>query len=239
MRQEGRPEMLVHHLEATMRPAPGGGPRFEVKADDADWGHPGLAGRFTPDFSGFGFRLTADRLAADPEKARRVPFVEEKIWKYIEPHGPIGVVLDYQSAPPGKDADVTTTVNFEGTTVGLPTLGLTGEDATGRLSVHDKIVKLDDVRGRMAGGRVAFSGPIDFQHKPDRYDLAMDLDGVDLTQLPESWQLHRVGVRGRYTGKAGLRLALTARRAGPDRLDGRRPRRRRRGSRHPAGAPRA
>ena len=117
-------------------------------------------------------------------------------------------MLDYQSAPPGKDADVTTTVNFEGTTVGLPTLGLTGEDATGRLSVHDKIVKLDDVRGRMAGGRVAFSGPIDFQHKPDRYDLAMDLDGVDLTQLPESWQLHRVGVRGRYTGKAGLRLVL-------------------------------
>ncbi len=178
MRQEGRPEMRVHHLAATMSPAPGGGPRFEVKADDPDWGHPGLAGRFTPDFSGFGFRLTADRLPADPEKARRVPFVEEKIWKYVEPHGPIGVVLDYQSARagwPGRRRH-DDGPNFEGTTVGLPTLGLTGEDATGRLSVRDKIVKLDDVRGRMAGGRVAFSGPIDFLHKPDRYDLAMDLD---------------------------------------------------------------
>ena len=90
----------------------------------------------------------------------------------------------------------------------------------------------------MAGGRVAFSGPIDFPHKPDRYDLAMDLDGVDLSALPESWQLHRVGVRGRFTGKAELRLALTPDRAGPDRLDGRRPRRRRRDPRHPAPAAR-
>ncbi len=216
MRQEGRPEMIVHHLDASLSPDPQG-PRFEVKADDPDWGHPGLDGRFTPDFSGLRFRLTADRLPADPEKARRVPFVAETIWTYIEPRGPIGVVLDFDSRPAkpvGEDNDrsgtseVVTTVNFQGTTVGLPTLGLLGEDATGPLTVRDGIVRLDDVRGRMAGGRVAFSGPIDFQHKPDRYDLALDLDGVDLTALPESWQLHRLGVRGRFTGKAGLHLVL-------------------------------
>jgi translocation and assembly module TamB len=217
MRQEGRPEMVVHHLDASLSPDPDG-PHFEVKADDPDWGHPGLDGRFTPDFSGLRFRLTTNQLPADPEKARRVPFIDETIWKFVEPRGPIGVVIDFDSRPAktgGADdqggsgtSEVATTVTFQGTSVGLPTLGLQAEDATGPLTVRDKIVRLDGVRGRMAGGRVAFSGPIDFQHKPDSYNLALDLDGVDLTALPESWQLHRLGVRGRFTGKAGLHLAL-------------------------------
>jgi translocation and assembly module TamB len=210
MRQEGRPEMRIHGLGASLSPGPDG-LRFEAKSDDPDWGHPGLDGRSAPDFSEYHVHLAADRLPTDPDKARQVPFVDPAVWKYIEPRGPVGIVLDCNSAPakPESAGEVVTTVIFEGTTVGLPTLGLLGEEATGRLSVQDKVVRLDDVRGRMVGGRVVFTGPIDFQHEPTRYDLALGLDGVDLTALPESWQLHRLGVRGRFTGKAGLRLALT------------------------------
>ena len=223
LHQEGRPEMVVHHLDADMADGPDG-PHFEAKADDSRWGLPNLTGQFTPDFAGFGFQLRADHLVADREKVASIPFVDGNIWKYVKPDGSVGIDLTCATAKAGGAAagseanpdplDHSTTVILEGTTIGLPTLGLTGEGASGRLTIHDKVVKLDDVNGRMAGGRVAISGPIDFRHQPDRYDLALQLDGVDLTALPESWQLHRIGVRGRFTGTAGLHLALT-----PDGLD--------------------
>ncbi len=195
------------------------GPHFEAKADDSHWGLPSLTGHLTPDFAGFQFQLRADHLIADPEKVASVPFVDENVWKYVKPDGSVGIELTCASARAGGAAansdanpdplELTTKVILEGTTIGLPTLGLTGEGASGRLTIRDKVVELDDVNGRMAGGRVAISGPIDFRHQPDRYDLALELDGVDLTALPESWQLHRIGVRGRFTGTAGLHLALT------------------------------
>ncbi len=215
MAQKGRPDMVVHRMNGKLSPSPQG-PPFVVDADDPGWGQPHLDGRFSPDFSAYRFQLTCEKLPSDLEKARRVPFVEEKIWAYVQPDGPIGVVLDYAYTPPPKGdrtatgkSDVVTTVNFEGTTVVLPTLQLRGEDARGRLSVKDKNVQLEDVTGQMAGGRVTFTGPMDFKHKPDRYDLSLDLDDVNLTELPASWQLHRLGVRGRFTGTAGLRLVLT------------------------------
>ncbi len=215
MAQQGRPEMVVRHMNGKLSPGPEG-PPFIVDADDDEWGHPHIDGHFSPDFSAYTFQLTAQNLLTNLEKARRVPFVEEKIWGFVQPAGPIGVVLDYRYTPPPRgdktatgNSDVITTVNFEGTTVVLPTLQLRGEDARGRLSVHDKNVQLENVTGRMAGGRVTFTGPMDFKHKPDRYDLSLDLDDVNLTELPESWQLHRLGVRGRFTGTGGLRLVLT------------------------------
>ncbi|MHB1557761.1 MAG: AsmA family protein [Isosphaeraceae bacterium] len=215
MAQKGRPEMVVHGMNGKLSPSPQG-PPFVVDADDPGWGHPHLDGRFSPDFTAYKFQLTCQNLPSDLEKARRVPFVEEKIWAFVQPDGPIGVVLDFAYTPPPKEdrtatgkSDVLTTVNFEGTTVVLPTLQLRGEDARGRLSVKDKNVQLENVTGQMAGGRVTFTGPMDFKHKPDRYDLSLDLDDVNLTELPASWQLHRLGVRGRFTGTAGLRLVLT------------------------------
>lgn len=215
MAQKGRHEMVVHHMNGKLSPSPKG-PPFAVDADDPEWGHPHIDGRFSPDFSAYKFQLTAHNLGTDLEKARRVPFVEEKIWGFVQPAGPIGVELDYTYTPPPKgdktatgNSDVITTVNFEGTTVVLPTLQLRGEDARGRLSVRDKNVQLENVTGRMAGGRVTFTGPMDFKHKPDRYDLSLDLDNVNLAELPQSWQLQRLGVRGRFTGTGGLRLVLT------------------------------
>ena len=223
MRQEGRGEMVIRHLGGTLGPSPEG-PRYRAKADDPEWGHPVVEGRFTPDFAGYTLHLTAEHLPADLEKARRIPFVEEKVWDFVQPKGPVGVVLDYRYTPPvheegkkvGAPSDpglpgtisVVTTAIFEGTAVELPTLGLSGRDATGKLMVRDKIVTLEGVRGWMCDGRVEFAGPLNFRDKPDSYDLKLKLDDVDLTALPASWQLHRLGVRGRFTGKADLRMVL-------------------------------
>ncbi len=223
MRQEGREAMVIRRLGGTLGPSPEG-PRYEAKADDPEWGHPVVEGRFTPDFAGYSLHMTAEHLPADLEKARRIPFIEEKVWDFVQPTGPIGVVLDYRYAPPvheggkkvGAPSDpampgtisMETTAIFEGTSVELPTLGLSGRDATGKVLIRDKIVTLEGVRGRMCDGRVEFAGPLNFRDKPDSYDLKLKLNDVDLTALPSSWQLHRLGVRGRFTGKADLRMVM-------------------------------
>jgi translocation and assembly module TamB len=210
IRQVDRPELLITHLDGRMG-TDASGPPFELKADDPRWGHPALVGHFNAGFDGFAFRLTADGLLAEPDKCARIPFVEEKVWTYVDPRGPFGVVLNMVNPPAGSGrVEVRTTVTFEQTRIALPTLGLVGDEATGRVTIRDKVVGLEDVRGRMAGGRVELGGTLDFAHEPIHYRLDLGLDGVDLSALSPSWELDRAGIRGRLTGSADLRMALLA-----------------------------
>ncbi len=226
IKQSGRPEMLVARLDGRMAADPSG-PLFQVKANDPRWGHPALTGHFSPDLASIEFRLTADDLSADPEKCASLPFVDPSVWSYCDPRGPVGVVLEL-AQPPARSGptDVRTTVTLEKTRVSLPNLGLVGHEATGRLTIRDNRVGLDDVRGRMAGGRVTFNGTLDFAHEPIRHQLALGLDGLDLSALPALWQVDRLGVQGRISGSADLRIALPPRgldltgSSGSGRIDG-------------------
>ncbi|HZW30460.1 MAG TPA: hypothetical protein VFF52_07095, partial [Isosphaeraceae bacterium] len=102
MRQADRPEMLISHLKARMVSEPDG-PRFEAQADDPRWGNPQIAGQFSADFSSVALRLAAERLVADPDTWARIPFVDRSVWKHFQPHGPLGVVVDFAQKldPPG------------------------------------------------------------------------------------------------------------------------------------------
>ena len=208
LKQSDRPEMLVEHLDGRMASDPMG-PRFQVKANDPRWGHPALTGHFSPDLASYEFRLTANELVADREKYIRIPFVDEGVWSYCDPEGPVGVVLEMVQPPAGSGpANVRTTVTLEKTRVTLPNLELVGEQATGRVTIRDNLVGLDDVQGRMAGGRGTLTGTLDFAHQPIHYQLALGLDGLNLSALPASWQLDRTGIHGRISGSANLRIAL-------------------------------
>ncbi len=209
IQQSDRPEMLVTHLDARMEPDPDG-PRFDVKANDPGWGHPALNGRLGSDFKSFEFRLTADQLVADRDKAARIPFVPGVVWEHLVPDGPIGVVLDFaQPAEGSGPAEIKTIVTLEKTRVTLPNLGLVGEEMTGRITIQDQVVGLEDVQGRLADGHTAVTGTLDFSEPPFRYQLSLDVDGVELAALPASWQLDRTGIKGRTTGTASMRMTLT------------------------------
>ncbi len=226
MKQSGRPEMLVAHLDGRMA-ADLAGPQFQVKAHDPRWGHPALTGHFSPDLASFEFRLTADELVADPERRACLPFVDEDVWNYCDPEGPVGIVLEVAQPPAGSGpAEVRTTVTLEKTRITLPNLDLVGHEATGRVTIRDNRVGLDDVRARMAGGRGTLTGTLDFAHETIRHQLTLGLDGLDLSALPASWHLDRTGIKGRISGSADLRIALKPRgldltgSSGSGRIDG-------------------
>ena len=211
MQQSNRPEMSVAHLDARMEPGPDG-PRFDVKADDPAWGLPALNGRLGPDFTSVEFRLTADQIMADRDKASRIPFVPGIVWEHFVPDGPIGVALDYlQPAGGSGPAEIKTIVTLEKTRVTLPNLGLVGDEMTGRITVQNQVVGLEDVQGRLAGGYTAVTGSLDFSKPPFHYQLSLDVDGIELAALPASWQLDRTGIKGRTTGTASMRMTLTPR----------------------------
>ncbi len=121
-----------------------------------------------------------------------------------------GSCSDYAQPPEGSGpAKLKTTVTFQKTRVVLPNLGLVGDGVTGRATIQDLVVGLDDVRGRLAGGRTAMTGTLDFSKQPFRYQLAMDVEGLDLAALPASWQLDKTGIKGRVSGTAAMRMVRT------------------------------
>ncbi len=213
VQQAGRPEMVVESLGGRLDPElEHDAARFRVKSADAGWGSPAVDGRFGPGFQSIQLRLTADRLPADREKAARIPFVSKKVWNYFAPTGPVRVVVDYERPKPHEGPSVVkTVVDFERTRIVLPHLKLTAKDAEGRMIYEDQVVRLEAMRGEMVEGRVEVGGSMDFRGRDSRYALTVDLKGTDLDSFPTSWGLKTVGLSGRLTGAARLRMELTGR----------------------------
>lgn len=207
--QAGRRSMIVSGLGARLEPGPEGA-TLMAEADDPTWGRLRGQGRLANDLDTVDVKLWSESLVADPEKARRIPFVPEATWDHVLPTGAVGVVLTIRKAAgTTRPVDVNTVVTYDRTHLDLPTLGLATEGTTGRMIVHEGVVQLEAMRGEAIGGGVSADGTLDFRREPPRIDLDLGLDGVDVTQAPASWQLREAGLTGRLTGRVDLVVDLT------------------------------
>ncbi len=208
LRQDGRPEMTIGPVQATL--ATGKGSAEEVlsaETRDPLWGRWTASGRFDPGFKRGEISLRSDGpLDVTPEKIARIPFVPLDVWTHVDPRGPVAIVVDLITR---ENPQVKTTCTFHGATLQLSTLGLVAERATGSMIVDRDVVHLRDLRGESIGGTIAAAGTLDFSQKPPRFDLRLDLKGVDVGLTPPSWHLADAGLTGRLTGSIQLRVALT------------------------------
>ena len=227
MRQADWPEMLVAHLDGRLAPDPAG-PRFEVQADDPAWGRPALNGRFSPDLASSELRLTADDLVADRDKEARIPFVDPNVWQFFDAERSdrdrarlCAALRRIGTAPGEDDGDLP-----EDDRSSCRASDMVGDEVTGRAMIHDKIVSW-----RMCAVGWPAAGPPWPAPSISRtwwfdINLALGLDGVDLDDLPPSWDLDRRGVKGRITATTALRMSLSPRgldltgSTGSGRLDG-------------------
>lgn len=211
IKQEGRPAMIVEPVRAMLSPGEGG-EILRAETDSDFWGKWTATGKFATGFGSGAITLASDGpILVDAAKTARLPFVPAVVWEHVRPRGPVKIVIDVVT---GATPSVVTRGEFLGKTLDLPTLGLTAEGATGRMTIADGKVTLDDVKGRALGGQVAARGTLDFGVNPPKFDLALDLKDVDVTRTPKSWRLDEAGITGRLTGSAHLRIALT--KEGPD-----------------------
>ncbi len=213
--QEGRPPMVVRGVSGRLRDD-AGGEELLLTSDDPTWGRWTVRGRFDAGFKTGAARLASGSgFASTPELTARVPFVPPEVWQNVAPTGPIDVAVTVDLAEgAAKPFRVRTELTFRGATAALPSLGIVADGTTGRIAVDDGLVRLDGLSGRSLAGTIAATGTLDFRGPVPRFDIALDLDKIDVTKAPASWQFGEVGASGRLTGKAHLLVAMGP--GGPD-----------------------
>ena len=206
--QEGREPMVVENMTGRLEPEADGSATLSARADDPDWGRPTASGTIGKEFSTLAVHVKADRLEADPTKARRIPFVPEVTWEHVEPTGPVGMDLTIAGGGAGQPLEVRTLVRFEGTDLKLPTLGLDSAGTVGTMTVDGGVVLIEDAQGEALGGQVSGSGTLDFAREPSRIDFDLRLASVNVADAPEAWQLGEVGLTGTMAGQVHLVVDL-------------------------------
>jgi translocation and assembly module TamB len=206
--QEGRPEMVISGVKGQLTPEIEGA-RLAASTDDPTWGHWTAQGHMDGGLRTGQVVLSGSHVAANLNKVARIPYVPEEVWKHVVPDGPVDVALSLALVA-GKPSSlqVRTTVGFQNTVMDLPTLGLHTTAATGQIVVEDGVVRLEKLSGQALGGTVSSDGTLDFSRSPLRFDIALDLQQIDVSQTPSSWQLQEIAATGRLTGKARLVVVM-------------------------------
>jgi translocation and assembly module TamB len=208
--QEGRPEMVVNRVTARLGPA-GDAVMVAARSGDADWGPCEAIGRFSPDFATGRIDLkTLSDIRFTPSRVASIPFVPPEVWENVRPTGDVGVLLTVERGrfEDNHSTRVHTEIVLKGTEVTSPTLDLTITGATGRVIVDGARVTLDKIAGRSIDGRVVGNGTLDFTRSPSVFDVALDLDKVNVADTPPRWQLDEAGVTGLLTGKVKLHAVV-------------------------------
>ncbi len=205
----GKPRsMVVNGIDAQIDSGPDA-LALSAETDDPNWGPWRARGRFDAALEKGNVELTGQNIQATTAKVEQIPFIPPEVWDHVRPDGPVDVRLalgvDTKATTP---LHVTTDVTYDGTTLDLPTLGLLAKDTQGTMTVIDGVVKLDHVHGEAIDGKVVADGTLNFTTTPARIDLNLDLNGVDVADTPEAWQLQELQLTGRLTGTAALRVVL-------------------------------
>ncbi len=210
IRQDGRPEMVVTRVQGRLAPdADIIG--LAARSDDTNWGPFEGYGRYDPKFQNGRVELrTTSGIVVDPRKVEQIPFVPQEVWTNVLPHGAVDVQLTVAVAPQ-KPIEVRTLIGLRQTTVKSTALDLTARNATGEVIVEGALVRLEHVAGEAIDGRIEAHGTMDFTKSPSRFNLGLNLKGINVADAPRSWQLYEAGVTGHLSGQAQLKVTLDSR----------------------------
>ena len=207
-RQEGRPEMVVHGIDATLRSRPEGAV-LDGRADDPEWGRLTASGTIAPDLATGAVKLVGAQVRANSEKVRRLPFVPPEVWANVTPDGPVDVALALEwGRNPAHPVKTHLEIALRGTRATSSTLGLDAREAQGTIVVDDGLVRVERVKGKALGGGVDAHGTLDFTRNPPSVALDLGLHRINIAATPKAWQLDEAGITGRLTGQVKLRAAL-------------------------------
>jgi hypothetical protein len=208
LRQAGRPDLVVRGARAEVVP---GEQRvtLEGEFDDPKWGKGTVRGTFDPVAGQLDGTLTTGVVRLTHDDLSALPFVPPETWRQVrcagETSAEIGVRLNTHE--PAVPVHYRVVLQPRRTKVLVTAIGLTAENALGRVTVEDGVVRLDGVEGAAAGGTISTRAVLDFRRPAS--DLKFDIGArkLELQRLPEAWKLPRL-VDGRLNGKAELRVTV-------------------------------
>jgi hypothetical protein len=211
--QTGRPAMTVEHIAATANPEGKTEVKLSGGASDPNWSDWTLIGSTDARFSKGKVHLAGKNVDATREKVLSIPYAPAFAWACVMPTGNLDVMLDLGWGPGKKNpktlaVDVAVQVKFDRSHVDVELLGFSADQVTGRLFYSNKIVKLENAKGKALGGAVSVHGAMDFREVIDTYDLDLAVDGIDITRAPRKWNIPATGLSGSLSATCALDLAL-------------------------------
>ncbi|HZU38682.1 MAG TPA: hypothetical protein VFA18_22335, partial [Gemmataceae bacterium] len=212
LHQDGRPEMVIHGIQATLRPEAN---RLVLDGTihDPYWKDWTLAGSADRQTWAVQTELKShDAIHITQEMLNRLPLVSPSVWREVQVEGDTPVDFTVSVPPKGQGSHYRVAMQPHGTTVHVASLDLTAHEAHGGLVVDNGIVELKDVRGQVADGTLAVSGKLDFLSTPNQLHFDVQANSLNVSTLPPSWlKKLPTGVAGRLSGSANLLVTI-----GPD-----------------------
>jgi hypothetical protein len=211
--QEGRPPMQVNAIDVTLQ-AEGDRLLVNGRAADSFWGDWQISGEIDVKKESGSATLKTDRADVTQAKLEALPFVSPKVWKEVQIEGQTPLEATFRFDANQKDS-FHYHVGFDppAANVFVTALNLKADHVHGQVLIDDGRVKLSDVEGNAAKGRVTkLNANLDFESTPERLDIHAQLTDLDMTQLPESGplfeRLHQVSPSGLVSGTANVKLTL-------------------------------
>ncbi len=203
IRQEGHADTTLTGIDVHLR-SNGDALEVEGTVDDPLWGSWDARGEVNRGSGQGTVALWTTRpVAINEDLLTRVPFAEPQVIKEVQLDGQLGAnihakfdlqkyTIDYRASFTPQKADVF-----------LPALDLRVNHVHGRLDVANGLLHLNDLYGDTAGGGAEAHGDLNFFRGGIDAQLTVDVRGVEMEQLPRTWDLPREA-GGKLTGSAHL-----------------------------------
>ncbi len=204
LRQEGRPDLALHNITASLRTR-GSELVLEGSFSDPVWG----------EWTATGSATSASRAASLDVRSRRslhvtqemliaLPFVPLKTWKHVQAEGDTEATIRL-SAQPDQPLHYHIALTPRSAKVHVTSIDLDGTDAAGTVVIEDKTVHLRDVSGHTADGVMAVESDMDFRQHPYRLNFSVTGRDLEVGHLPQTWKLPPL-LSGRVGGMVDLQI---------------------------------
>lgn len=209
IRQEGRPEMVLHGVSAELTTQEN---RLMLTGGVADprWGTWSLSGSAAADRKSGSATLKTGTMHITQAMLNDLPLVPAKVWQEVQAEGdtPVELSVAFSASEPKQESvHLRVTLDPVHTTVHVPSIELTAHDARGSVVIEDEVVRLRNVQGRAADGDIHVNGDLDFAHEPNKLNFNVQVRNLVVKDLPRTWELPPQ-IDGRLTGQASLQITL-------------------------------
>jgi hypothetical protein len=206
IQQQGRPELIVHGVEASLTP---GQESFDAKGavTDAYWGNWTLNAQIDTRTGRGESLLATERADVTMAKLRTIPFVSPNVWEQVQVEAQTPVQFRMRFDPAADSWKYRVELHPEQASVFVKAISLQSEQVGGGVVIEDGLVTLRELRGQTADGGIQTSAELDFRKPLREMTFSIGVNRVDIHRLPKAWRLP-VLVGGRLTGEALLKVVI-------------------------------
>ncbi len=206
IQQTGHPEFELSKVNAKLQ-QDGDAYALTGTADDPKWGKWTITGRITAEPAAGKVEFHTDGTTVTLDQLRSIPYVPQSVWDEVAPAGDTAatVTLDYLA---GRGVGYGVDLQLQKASLGITSVSATLNEVAGNVKIGDDKVTFHKASGRLASGSVTADGMYDFAKPTGVLTSKVTATGVDVEQLPESWNIKKRQISGKLRGNANLELHI-------------------------------